>query len=264
MYTRNFLYVYPGTISIIIMSSILYTICGLWGEATLNMIIYLISSVSQMGKLRPDLAMIMFADNILTLLSGVTALAIGIFLGLRYLDIKDRLVLYMSISFLLIGIGIILEPATTMLMVKRYIRHTAIIEIPATATIRTLWITSLILQIIGFLGIIASYYRTLTPRDYEVTLSALGIAYLGIIGAVPYLILLILASYLSSITLSRYILYKTKGNLIIFIGFTALMLSYIMIILSLIEPYLSIGAELSRFIGYILMLVIFITPPEEK
>jgi len=192
-------------------------------------------------------------DLILTISSAIFSLITGVILIVKYFKFRDSTILNLSLAFIFMGIGLLAEPIPVAYL---------IVKAKPISNILTVWIISSILQVTGFSIIIATYYKSLaktiaTPLIY-------GLIKLTHLYVIPYIILLILASFATATILSNYIIKRNIGNLVVFTGFLSLVISYFLFIISKLNILLSIAGEVFRVVAYLIFLIIFIAPPETK
>ena len=193
-------------------------------------------------------------DLVLTILSAILALSAGLILLAKYFKFRDDKLVKISAAFILMGLGLIIEPTPITLILWFGYPLNPYVVISS-------WIISAILQIVGFTLIVYTYYSVLARVG---TIAVIyGLIRLMHLPILTYTILLILASYASSSVLSNYVVKRRFGSLVVFIGFLCLTIAYALFIYSFVNILFSIVGEAFRAVVYLMLLSIFIAPPEE-
>ena len=159
---------------------------------------------------------------------------------------KERTLLYLNFSFLLLGAGLLVDGlAKLIVLLSRLHTHLFVSRIGYTI--------NFLAQLVAYIILVVVYLQQTRVWNSELAVVALP---LMLLESSPFaeLVLIFLLVYISAQTWINYNISKTTNALLVFSAFTSLALSHIFFLLFTIAPIFFPLAHISQLFGFLLLL----------
>ena len=184
-------------------------------------------------------------DSLMEFIDFTIALAIAFQAMKSYRLAKERSLLYLNFSFLLLGAGLFLDGlANIILLINRFHRGLLFLS-------RFGYTISFFAQVLAYFILIFAYMQQ--TRAWATQIAAV-FPILFLHNAFTELILIFLLVYIVAQTMINYSVNKTTNSLLVFGAFTSLVIAHVFFLLFLIEPILFLAAHFAQLLGFLLLL----------
>jgi hypothetical protein len=158
---------------------------------------------------------------------------------------KERSLLYLNFSFVLLGAGLLVDGlANIILLINR--PHRGPLFLSSFG-----YTISFFAQVLAYIILIFAYLQQ--TRAWATQIAAfLPILFLH--NAFTELILIFLLVYIVAQTMINYSVNKTANSLLVFSAFTSLVVAHVFFLFFLIQPFFFIFAHFAQLLGFLLLL----------
>jgi hypothetical protein len=176
----------------------------------------------------------------------IIAMAVGFQASRSYRLSKERTMLYLSSSFVLIGAGLLVEGlADLIVLLNRY--HRGFLFLSGVG-----YTMDFFAQALAYCILVFAYLRQ--TRAWSSQLSAVAPILLFEHNAFSELILIFLLAYIAAQTGINYSVAKTTDSLLVFSAFTSLTIAHVLFLFYTIEPIFFPFAHIAQLFGFLLLL----------
>jgi hypothetical protein len=189
-------------------------------------------------------------DAIMELLNFVISAGVGLQALSGYRLTKQRTLLFLHYSFVLLAVGFLIKAVTTFLVIVAKLSPRALSLSGVGYTVQ------FVTEILAYVVLIFAYAKEATAIPTE----AISTAAIPLVEYHPIseLILFFLSAYIAAQTGMNYALRKQLNAMLVFSGFILLALSHILFLLPPFNPLFFAVAHLSQTTGFILLLVMML------
>ena len=184
-------------------------------------------------------------DSAMQLVDATIAFAIGYYALKGYRLVRERTLLFLHFSFVLIGVGLLVD---------------GIVTIPALAfrglspIIAVSYLLRISVEIAAYALLLFAYVRHTRSSISETTLSAMVLYY----HPLPEIVVFFLVAYLAAQAAMNYSVKKERNSLLVFIGFALLSVSHMFFILPPILRLFFVVAHVSQLLGFFALLTMLL------
>jgi hypothetical protein len=176
----------------------------------------------------------------------VIAMAVAFQAMKGYTLAKERTLLYLNFSFLLLGAGLLVDGlANLIVLLSRFHRNLVYIS-------RLGYTIDFIAQLIAYLILVVVYLQ----QTHVWSQSALAALPIALLETNPFteLILIFLLVYISAQTMINYNVKKSTNSLLVFGAFVSLTFAHVFFLLFVISPIFFPFAHILQLFGFLLLL----------
>jgi hypothetical protein len=185
-------------------------------------------------------------DSLMEFVAFIIAMAVGFQASRSYRLSKERTMLYLSSSFVLIGAGLLVEGlADLIVLLNRY--HRGFLFLSGVG-----YTMDFFAQALAYCILVFAYLRQ--TRAWSTQLSAVAPILLFEHNAFSELILIFLLAYIAAQTGINYSVAKTTDPLLVFSAFTSLTIAHVFFLFYTIEPIFFPFAHIAQLFGFLLLL----------
>jgi len=185
-------------------------------------------------------------DSLMEFIAFVIAMAVGFQARKSYTLIRERTLLYLSSSFILIGAGLLVESlADLTVLLNRF--HRGFLFLSGVG-----YTIDFFAQSLAYCILIFAYLRQTRAWSSQVT-AVLPVLFFEH-NAFSELILLFLLAYIAAQTAINYSVTKTTNSLLVFSAFTSLAIAHVLFLFFTIEPIFFPLAHIAQLFGFLLLL----------
>lgn len=164
---------------------------------------------------------------------------------------KERTLLYLNLSFVLLGAGLLIEGLSNLVVVLARFHRGFLILAPIGYTI------NFITQVLAYGVLIFTYVQQTRKIGVEVAMAALPLL-LFERNAFTELILIFLLAYIAIQTVINYSINKTTTSLLVLGAFVSLVLSHMFFLLFTLVPLFFAFAHIAQLFGFLLLLAMLL------
>lgn len=164
---------------------------------------------------------------------------------------KERTLLYLNLSFVLLGAGLLIEGLSNLVVVLARFHRGFLILAPIGYTI------NFITQVLAYGVLIFTYVQQTRKMGVEVAMAAVPLL-LFERNAFTELILIFLLAYIAIQTLINYSINKTTTSLLVLGAFVSLVLSHMFFLLFTLAPLFFAFAHIAQLFGFLLLLAMLL------
>jgi len=160
---------------------------------------------------------------------------------------RERTLLYLNISFLLLGAGLLVDGlANLVVLLSKFHRNFIYLS-------RVGYTIDFLAQLVAYLILVVVYLQQTRAWSGQFAVAALPIVLLE---SNPFteLVLIFLLVYISAQTAINYNVSKTRNSLLVFGAFTSLALAHVFFLLFTVMPIFFPFAHISQLFGFLLLL----------
>lgn len=191
-------------------------------------------------------------DSLMEFIAFAIAVAIAAQASRGYRLSKERTLLYINISFTLLGAGLLIDGLSTIVILLARFQRAFVFLTAVGYTI------NFIVQAIAYGILVFAYFQQTKTPSIQVTLVALPAFFLFEHNAVAELILIFLLVYISAQTAINYSVSKTTNSLLVFGGFTSLSIAHVFFLLFTLFPVFFPFAHIAQLFGFLLLLAMLL------
>jgi hypothetical protein len=176
----------------------------------------------------------------------VIAMAVAFQAMKGYTLAKERTLLYLNFSFLLLGAGLLVDGlANLIVLLSRFHRNLVYIS-------RLGYTIDFIAQLIAYLILVVVYLQ----QTHVWSQSTLAVLPIALLETNPFteLILIFLLVYISAQTMINYNVKKSTNSLLVFGAFVSLAFAHVFFLLFVISPIFFPFAHILQLFGFLLLL----------
>jgi hypothetical protein len=160
---------------------------------------------------------------------------------------KERTLLYLNFSFLLLGAGLLVDGlANLVILLSRFHRNFLYLS-------RVGYTIDFVAQLVAYLILVLVYFQQTRAWSGQLAALALPLA-LYEINPLMELVLIFLLVYISAQTAANYNVMKTTNSLLVFGAFLSLAVAHVFFLLFTIIPIFFPFAHISQLFGFLLLL----------
>lgn len=176
----------------------------------------------------------------------IIAMAVGFQARKSYTLTKERTLLYLNSSFILIGTGLLVEGlADLIVLLSRFHRGFAFLSSVG-------YTIDFFAQVLAYCILVFAYLQQTRAWSSQLT-AALPIL-LFEHNAFSELVLIFLLAYIAAQTAVNYSVVKTANSLLVFSAFTFLAIAHVFFLVYTIEPIFFVFAHIAQLLGFLLLL----------
>jgi len=164
---------------------------------------------------------------------------------------KERTLLYLNLSFVLLGAGLLIEGLSNLVVVLARFHRGFLILAPIGYTI------NFITQVLAYGVLIFTYVQQTRKMGVEVAMAAVPLL-LFERNAFTELILIFLLAYIAIQTVINYSINKTTTSLLVLGAFVSLVLSHMFFLLFTLVPLFFAFAHIAQLFGFLLLLAMLL------
>ncbi len=164
---------------------------------------------------------------------------------------KERTLLYLNLSFVLLGAGLLIEGLSNLVVVLARFHRGFLILAPIGYTI------NFITQVLAYGVLIFTYVQQTRKIGVEVAMAALPLL-LFERNAFTELILIFLLAYIAIQTVINYSINKTTTSLLVLGAFVSLVVSHMFFLLFTLVPLFFAFAHIAQLFGFLLLLAMLL------
>ena len=204
-----------------------------------------------LGKILPSPAWFFGFDALMELIAFVIAMAVAFQAMKCYTLSKERTLLYLNFSFILLGAGLLADGlASLVVLMSRFHRGGFLFLSNVGYTIY------FFAEMFAYGILIFAYLRQTRSWSMQLAVAAFPIMPIMLAEHNPFseLILIFLLGYIAAQTGINYSISKTVNALLVFGSFTFLAVSHVFFLLSTVASILFPFAHISQLFGFLLLL----------
>jgi len=175
------------------------------------------------------------------------ALAIAYEAMKGYALVKQRILLYLNLSFILLGAGLLVDGLSNGVIIFARFHRAFLFLYTIGYTI------NFIAQLIAYGILVVAYIQQTRSFSTQVALAALPIMFVQR-NSFTELILIFLLIYIAAQTAINYSVTKGTNTLLVFAAFLCLTLAHILFLLYILVPILYSFAQIAQLFGFLLLL----------
>ena len=164
---------------------------------------------------------------------------------------KEKTFLYLNLSFVLLGAGLLIESVSNFLVVLARFHRGFLILAPLGYTI------NFITQVLAYGVLIFTYVQQTRKIGVEVAMAAVPLLMFER-NAFTELILIFLLAYIAIQTAINYSINKTTASLLVLGAFVSLVISHLFFLLFTLEPVFFAFAHTAQLFGFLLLLAMLL------
>lgn len=164
---------------------------------------------------------------------------------------KERTLLFLNLSFVLLGAGLLIEGLSNLVVVLARFHRGFLILAPIGYTI------NFITQVLAYGVLIFTYVQQTRKIGVEVAMAAVPLL-LFERNAFTELILIFLLAYIAIQTAINYSINKTTTSLLVLGAFVSLVLSHMFFLLFTLVPLFFAFAHIAQLFGFLLLLAMLL------
>jgi len=186
-------------------------------------------------------------DSLMEFIAFAIATAVALQAMKGYTLTRERTLLYLNISFLLLGAGLLVDGlANLVVLLSRFHRNFIYLS-------RLGYTIDFLAQLVAYTILVVVYVQQTRTWSGQIAVAALPIALLE---SNPFteLILIFLLTYISAQTAINYNISRTTNSLLVFGAFASLALAHVFFLLFTVAPIFFPFAHISQLFGCFLLL----------
>jgi hypothetical protein len=164
---------------------------------------------------------------------------------------KERTLLYLNLSFVLLGAGLLIDGLSNLvILLARF--HRALLFLSGLG-----YTINFVAQALAYGILVIAYIQQTRGANVQV---AMGVSALVLFehNAVAELILIFMLVYIAVQTAINYSISKTTNALLVFGAFTSLAVSHLLFLLFILAPVLFPFAHIAQLFGFLLLLAMLL------
>ena len=160
---------------------------------------------------------------------------------------RERTLLYLNFSFLLLGAGLLVDGlANLVILLSRFHRNFLYLS-------RVGYTIDFVAQLAAYVILVVVYFQQTRAWSSQAAVAVLPFALLEI-NPLMELVLIFLLVYISAQTAANYNVRKTTNSLLVFGAFLSLVIAHVFFLLFTIIPIFFPFAHISQLFGFLLLL----------
>ncbi len=164
-----------------------------------------------------------------------------------YALVKQRILLYLNISFILLGAGLLVDGLSNIIIVLVHL-HRAFLFLYSMG-----YAINFLAQLLAYGILVFAYVQQTRAASNQIAMVALSMMLVQR-NSFTELILIFLLVYISAQTAINYSVTKTTNALLVFGAFTSLMFGHVFFLLFTIAPIFFPFAQVAQLLGFFLLL----------
>ena len=186
-------------------------------------------------------------DSFMEFIAFAIAIAVAFQAMKGYTLARERTLLYLNISFILLGAGLLVDGlANVIVLLSKF--HRDFIHLS-----RVGYTINFLAQLVAYLILVIVYLQQTHAWSGQLAVAALPIALLES-NPLTELVLIFLLVYISAQTAINYNVSKTTNSLLVFGAFASLALAHVFFLLFTVAPIFFPFAHISQLFGFLLLL----------
>lgn len=186
-------------------------------------------------------------DSLMEFIAFIIAMAVGFQARKSYTLTKERTLLYLNSSFILIGTGLLVEGlADLIVLLSRF--HRGFVFLSSVG-----YTIDFFAQVLAYGILVFAYLQQTRTWSSQLTAAAIPILFFEH-NAFSELILIFLLAYIAAQTAINYSVAKTTNSLLVFCAFTFLTIAHVFFLFYTIEPIFFAFAHIAQLLGFLLLL----------
>ncbi len=190
-------------------------------------------------------------DSLMEFIAFTIAIAVAYQALKGYRLSKERTLLFLNLSFVLLGAGLLIEGLSNLVVVLARFHRGFLILAPMGYTI------NFITQVLAYGVLIFTYVQQTRKIGVEVAMAAVPLL-LFERNAFTELILIFLLAYIAIQTAINYSINKTTTSLLVLGAFVSLVVSHMFFLLFTLVPLFFAFAHIAQLFGFLLLLAMLL------
>jgi len=191
-------------------------------------------------------------DSLMEFIAFAIAIAVAYQALKGYRLSKERTLLYLNISFALLGAGLLIDGFSSIILLLARSQRTFLVVSAIGYTI------NFIAQVLAYGLLVIAYVQQARRGGIPMAMAALPAFLLFEHNAVTELILIFLLAYISMQTAMNYSVSKTTNALLVFGGFASLTIAHLFFLLFTLAPVFFPFAHIAQLFGFLLLLAMLL------
>ncbi len=190
-------------------------------------------------------------DSLMEFIAFVIAIAVAYQALKGYRLAKERTLLYLNLSFVLVGAGLLIDGLASMLvLLSRF--HRAMLFLSGLG-----YTIDFVAQLLAYGLLVFAYIQQTRSVGAQVAMAALPIVFFEH-NSVTELILLFLLAYIATQTAINYSVNKSTNALLVFGAFASLAIAHLFFLLYTLFPVFFPFAHIAQLFGFLLLLAMLL------
>jgi len=186
-------------------------------------------------------------DSFMEFIAFAIAIAVAFQAMKGYTLARERTLLYLNISFILLGAGLLVDGlANVIVLLSKFHRDFIYLS-------RVGYTINFLAQLVAYLILVIVYLQQTHAWSGQLAVAALPIALLES-NPLTELVLIFLLVYIAAQTAINYNVSKTTNSLLVFGAFASLALAHVFFLLFTVAPIFFPFAHISQLFGFLLLL----------
>jgi len=186
-------------------------------------------------------------DSLMEFIAFAIAMAVAFQAMKGYTLARERALLYLNFSFLLLGAGLLVDGlANLIILLSRFHRNFLYLS-------RVGYTIDFLAQLVAYLILVVVYLQGTRAWSGQLAAAALPLVLLES-NPLTELVLIFLLVYISAQTAANYNVSKTTNSLLVFGAFISLAIAHVFFLLFTIAPIFFPFAHISQLFGFLLLL----------
>lgn len=190
-------------------------------------------------------------DSLMEIIAFIIAMAVAYQAMKGYNLSKEKTLLYLNLSFVLLGAGLLIEGLSNFLVVLARFHRGFLVLAPLGYTI------NFITQVLAYGVLIFTYVQQTRKIGVEVAMAAVPLLMFER-NAFTELILIFLLAYIAIQTAINYSINKTTVSLLVLGAFVSLVISHLFFLLFTLVPVFFAFAHTAQLFGFLLLLAMLL------
>ncbi len=190
-------------------------------------------------------------DSLMEFIAFAIAIAVAYQALKGYRLSRERTLLYLNLSFILIGAGLLIDGlASLVVLLARF--HRAFLFLYSLG-----YTINFIAQLLAYGLLVFAYIQQTRNMSTQFAIAALPVLFIEY-NAVTELILLFLLVYIATQTAINYSINKSKSSLLVFGAFTSLTVAHLFFLAFTLAPVFFAFAHIAQLFGFLLLLAMLL------
>ena len=186
-------------------------------------------------------------DSFMEFIAFAIAIAVAFQAMKGYTLVRERTLLYLNVSFILLGAGLLVDGlANLIVLLSKFHRDFIYLS-------RVGYTINFLAQLVAYLILVIVYLQQTHAWSGQLAVAALPIALLES-NPLTELVLIFLLVYIAAQTAINYNVSKTTNSLLVFGAFASLALAHVFFLLFTVAPIFFPFAHISQLFGFLLLL----------
>ena len=196
-------------------------------------------------------------DSLMEFIAFVIAISVAYQALKGYRLSKERTLLYLNLSFVLIGAGLLIDGFASLIVVLARF-HRAFLYLSSLG-----YTINFVAQLVAYGLLVFAYIRQTRNVGSQIAMAALPVLFFGH-NPVAELILIFLLAYITIQTAINYSIYKSASSLLVFGAFVSLSVAHLFFLFFTLVPVFFPFAHIAQLFGFLLLLAMLLRVNQPK